>query len=439
MKNLIKTIILLFTLFMYNNLKAQICEFDKIVNDQNYKGFKILETKSKQILIAGIKGYMYNIQTPDHLQHVLTKMDKCGNVLWRISPDSSIGRYAQMDLIDLIEEENGDLMLIVYYFNRYSSISVLRNEYIYFKLDSNGNLKWRKNTNEIYVDKYKKVYSTEKISNNSYLFLTAIDSNNISTTTKINIYDTLGNLLLTKNIDTTAFLQQKIFITHLKNDTTIMVAKAENNNVKLINLDIAANVKENNIIYTPVGFNLLQILYNQTKTELIITRRKIADTSLHVAKYNLSGVLISDTLLMDTAFKKAILYYSDSNLNVFINNYSYVMPTDANYKIFWKDYTQNSGIDHKLFDCAGVVKTHDNSLIILGNQGSSGGMSSQWYWSFVKKMNIIKFIKTITILGANSINTQGGLLQLTAAILPTNAANKNIIWSISDTNLATIT
>ncbi|MFA9215290.1 MAG: Ig-like domain-containing protein, partial [Candidatus Methylacidiphilales bacterium] len=38
-----------------------------------------------------------------------------------------------------------------------------------------------------------------------------------------------------------------------------------------------------------------------------------------------------------------------------------------------------------------------------------------------------------------SINTQGGLLQLTAAILPTNAANKNIIWSISDTNLATIT
>ncbi|NOW87014.1 uncharacterized protein YjdB [Clostridium beijerinckii] len=44
----------------------------------------------------------------------------------------------------------------------------------------------------------------------------------------------------------------------------------------------------------------------------------------------------------------------------------------------------------------------------------------------------------ITIAGADSISTKGGILTLTAGVSPSNATNKAITWSSSDNNIATV-
>jgi uncharacterized protein YjdB len=58
---------------------------------------------------------------------------------------------------------------------------------------------------------------------------------------------------------------------------------------------------------------------------------------------------------------------------------------------------------------------------------------------FIKKIGIIDYVTSINISGTSTINTLGGILLLTANILPASAYNKQILWSINDTNLATIT
>ncbi|MFA9215291.1 MAG: Ig-like domain-containing protein [Candidatus Methylacidiphilales bacterium] len=444
MKNLIKSIFVLLLLVFANCIHAQnACEFDTIVSSQA-QGFKFIETKSKHLLVAGVFGYSLMTTGGEYLKTFLTKLDPCGNVLWSINPDSTIIEGGLINIVKLTEDSNGNIEIIAYYYCTFIKSSSFPfsdtiNEYRFIKLDANGNLIERRKTKETYTNKFKYTYATEKISTNKYMFLNPFDSGNIKSITQLNVFDTLGNLLLKKNMDTTALLQQKMYTLHLKETNTILLTKAENNLVKLITLDTSANVKKSVVINTPNGFNLFQVLLNQTKTELIITSTKIADSSLYVAKYNLEGVLLTDTLLTDTAFKHELLYYVDSATHVFIGKYNYIKLTNSNYKILWKGISENTREKSYDFYYLSVVKSHDNSIVILGNLSSYGGVGKTVKSYFIKKTSIIKYIKTIAILGANSINTQGGLLQLTAAILPTNAANQQVIWSISDTNLATIT
>jgi uncharacterized protein YjdB len=50
-----------------------------------------------------------------------------------------------------------------------------------------------------------------------------------------------------------------------------------------------------------------------------------------------------------------------------------------------------------------------------------------------------QLVQLLTLTGPSIINTNKGSIQITANIAPTEAINKQVTWSINDTNLATIT
>jgi hypothetical protein len=56
-----------------------------------------------------------------------------------------------------------------------------------------------------------------------------------------------------------------------------------------------------------------------------------------------------------------------------------------------------------------------------------------------KKINLFNPVTNITIIGLSTISEKNGSVLLTVNILPASANNKQILWSISDTNLAAIT
>jgi uncharacterized protein YjdB len=69
-------------------------------------------------------------------------------------------------------------------------------------------------------------------------------------------------------------------------------------------------------------------------------------------------------------------------------------------------------------------------------RGGTGIRSSSYWFS---KKSIHQLAQLLTLSGPSLINNNKGSIQISANIAPTSAINKNILWSINDTNLATIT
>ncbi|MFA9215292.1 MAG: Ig-like domain-containing protein, partial [Candidatus Methylacidiphilales bacterium] len=435
MKNLIKSTLLLLLFVFVNNINAQnACEFEKTFNYRE-EGKKIIETKKKQFLIASVFGYQTNIFVQETLNLVLTKTDNCGNIIWKTKPDSSLDLNDKITILNLIEEENEDILLIAKYFKFNAS----KYSYRFIKLDSDGNVKWKKDIGNYFLDKINMV-SIEKISENNFMFISIKDTNNQIMYQTL-FFDTLSNLKRNNYIDSTS---KKIninysFLEVYKQSNTLLtlITNRDTNALKILAIDTFGNVISSVNIVSTKGFGYTWATMNNNKTEYnVFTLYKDAPKR-YVAKYSLTGHLLKDTVLIDTLFTKYEFLYINKNYYLLAKQ-NYLNLVDSNFKIIWKK-TISKELTNSGFNYNGVLNIFDSSLVILGAESSSNGNGNLGLRWFIKKVNLINFISNIQILSANSINTQGGLLQLTAAILPTNAANKNIIWSISDTNLATIT
>jgi hypothetical protein len=168
----------------------------------------------------------------------------------------------------------------------------------------------------------------------------------------------------------------------------------EGNLFKIIKIDFLGNIKKEYSVLIPPSYPIS-----------LIPNEGLAIQLLADDKILLSG----NTIMIIDSNLKVTSYYYDS------------LSTD-----YFK-------INHTIF-------TKDSFMVSVGTGGiwrGGTGIRSSSYW-FSKK-SIHQLAQLLTLSGPSLINNNKGSIQISANIAPTSAINKNILWSINDTNLATIT
>jgi len=106
---------------------------------------------------------------------------------------------------------------------------------------------------------------------------------------------------------------------------------------------------------------------------------------------------------------------------------SSVLPANATNKtITW---SISSGTDKASISATGLVTALDNGTATAKATAADG--SGVFGTATITISNQVIPVSSITISGGTAIATDGGTLQLTASVLPANATNKTVTWSIT--------
>jgi uncharacterized protein YjdB len=117
---------------------------------------------------------------------------------------------------------------------------------------------------------------------------------------------------------------------------------------------------------------------------------------------------------------------------------SAILPANATNKNVTWSITNNTG--QATISTFGLVTAVDNGTVTVKANANDG--SGVYGLLVLTLSNQITPVSSITVTGAGNISTitnDGGTLQLSASVLPSNTTNKNVDWSISNgTGLATV-
>ncbi len=415
-----------FLLLASNFTQAQnACEFDNYIKTNQEKGFKIFESQNKNIYASIISGYSMSASDPS-LTLKLDLIDECGNFIWSKQIDSSINKEGNAYLIDLIPRKNGTLLYVAEY--KGTNAPIVPGIRI-FNIDLNGNVLWKSKFDET-INTFGGLTNVLEIGPNSILLAGAKDGK-----AYFLIGDTLANLI-----------NQKTFFENDNNQSTIQKSyDLGNNSFALLGvndsiafvkyIDTIGNVLSEIIINKiNTNKNISRIDFNYNKTKIILNGLTNNNNG-YVAEYNLKGELIKNIVLQGLPNE-----IKQCSANLFVLFDANVLLTKSN-KWVKLDSNYNTISNHPV----GYDRVAFNDFIDLNNNfcgvGSiflSSGFTSTTSL-YLKKINLINYISSLSISGNSSINVKGATISLNINILPTNAAIRDIIWSISDTNLATLT
>jgi hypothetical protein len=86
----------------------------------------------------------------------------------------------------------------------------------------------------------------------------------------------------------------------------------------------------------------------------------------------------------------------------------------------------------------GVVKALSNGSVMIKGFTTDGGKRDSILLTITNQRYEVTGLTITTAKGSKVISTKEGTLQITPKIVPENADDKSVIWSVSDTNIATI-
>ncbi len=428
MKNLIKIFLLI--LISINTQAQNACEFDSIYQEtlRDERGYKTIFVNGN-LYMASIKGYS-NGYTFNNLFLKLTCLNTCGERIWKKQIDSSLGLIEKsngvnLKFIDLIKRQNNTLIVACNYSKVKTSIGA---GIKLFNIDLAGNVIWKKTFGDT-LSNYS-LNSVTEINPNSYLM--AGQKNGKA---YFLICDTLAQI---KNESTFSINTLKTSLIHkvqIMPDNTIMLLGLEDTIAFIKTIDTSGNLNNSINIPTLKSLQVRAIAFNHDNSKIVLTGLP------YIAQYSLMGNLLKDNILSVTLLKQikvndvtwGVHINFEPNLN-FLHARPYWIKFDSNYNFISKDsfYFELDG------DFIDFFKLN-NSIYGTGSAIASGGVGYIYSIAAIKKINLVKYITNITISGSPTISTKNGSILLTANISPTNANNKNIIWSINDTNLASLT
>ncbi|MBC7384510.1 MAG: Ig-like domain-containing protein [Bacteroidia bacterium] len=420
MKNSILFLGLLALTLNTKNISAQaVCEFEKSLGLPASVGYKIIQTRDDMFVTGCISGYSEDPQVISDRQSVrISKLDKCGNTIWSIAPDSILpaGYYANIG--GLIEASNEDILISI----SYGGLQALKGIQI-IKTDSSGKVKWKhKITDSTY---YYFLNSFEEINSNCYLIGGNFDNSDNKHYSFFMLTDTLGNIIFQKNIIRLYNGRYSSSVYKQKGNDILMLI-LEDSLVKVTSYDSTGGIKNSVNFYKHKTFGLTSMELNSDHSEIIFNGL-ITPGQLYVARHQLNGQLIKDTNLTAALFSNSKCTNLDKNINLISTDKNWII-VDSFFNIHSIDSFTQSGLYFYNY-----CKTKDNYIAAIGGVGKSFGIGKLYRDAFVRKRGVIKYAKSISINGAETISQLHGSIQLLTIILPIDAANKTVVWSVNDT------
>jgi hypothetical protein len=359
----------------------------------------------------------------------LTKVDACGNVIWR---GNTLGYSSSYP--DFHEEPDGTLM--------FSACVSGKNKVRLFKTSATGNLLWIAQIGDTAVT-YSKMKSI-KISSNKYLFAGLKDKPNGDYTGITIIADTAGNTIFQ---DTFTTKNGRLFNVGQKPDGNIVLLGGEDTSIIVVTIDTLGNRLSKHYMSYKLHksintFNA--IIPNYTSTELFFVAHNAHYDSNYVARLDLQGNILKDTIFTQYIPHSRSIY--PLFINPMKNNHYMLTGTsstiiDSNLNIVWTS-NNTATIDwSKQINCS--ILTNDSMVVSTGASNfqrvsTLESVSDLWFGvtSISSKMIMVK---SIAISGGENIAIKNGTLQLMANILPKNALNQTVLWEVNETNKASIT
>jgi hypothetical protein len=439
---ILKLISLLFLAMIINgNLVAQICYIDTLGQAQT-KAFGIVELNDRSLIIAGEKGIggQDKIFVKIAQSLFIKNIDSCNNLNWIITIDSvyDYGKKLEIFKIEYVNDfilftyrkvENNLLKVIECKINRSSTLlttsiiksSVIGGGYSFSEGGSGGS---------IVIN-----ISNNKIVNPGISYH--------SDTVNVNLLDSNDTILRTYKIYFFKF-QPKIVNfkrTDLNKLSLILKCGYNDSAYKIINLDTNLNFIDTVQIFFNDSFPM-DLKFNHSNTRLY----GIGDIFIgggisqpYILKLDLYGKIIKK-LNMPLAVvnePKIIKIYENG---ILFNYTKTTYVADTNLAILLKDSIGQRDINGgKGMFLEDVIISSTNQLYQVGwlwGKAGTGIFSNSNEW--LKKSPIFIYVKTMNITGNSIINTKSGTSQFGVLISPTNAENKVVVWSINDTNIASV-
>ncbi|MEI7979356.1 MAG: T9SS type A sorting domain-containing protein [Bacteroidota bacterium] len=440
MKNLI--ILKFLLLLTFNSFSQKNCEFDIVYPTSNDDeiGNKIVRDKNQVLYLMGIKGFPNRSYLPINLSLYISKVSDCGNIIWQkkidsVGGDGSSPSNQNLFGVDIINRANGDLLLSTYNFDQYANPSK-RNVPAYpgihlYNVNKNGEVLWHKKIN----DSINTYYLTKmvELSENTFLIIGRKNKEAYYL-----LVDTLANIINQKSFKADSAKTGAILNINLNADKTITLLGINSNIPFIKTIDSIGNILDEKSILTPLNHTNYYIDFKYNISGIIVNSYIDSIQRTYVVNYySLSGILNKQMLSTNYSVIKngGFLVNYLPNVNIIYRD-SFWIKVDSNFNIiatYPKQYPLSNSIyigkritENEIADCGGIAL-------------NGGGLSDWHHFMSSKKINLISYITNITISGLSIISTKNGNILLSANILPSSANNKNILWSINDTNLATIT
>ncbi|MBJ7428132.1 MAG: Ig-like domain-containing protein, partial [Bacteroidia bacterium] len=368
------------------------------------------------------------------------KVGNCGDIIWQkkidsVGGDGSSPSNQNLFGVDIINRVNGDLLLSTYNFDQYANPSK-NNVPAYpgihlYNVNTNGDVLWHKKMNDS-VNSYN-LNKMEEISANSYLLIGRKNKEAYYL-----LVDTLANIIKQNSFKADSAKTGAILNINLNADRTITLLGINSNIPFIKTIDSVGNILDEKTILTPPNHTNYYIDFKHNNSGIIVNSYiDSIQRTYFVNYYSINGILNKQMPSTNFSVIKngGILVNYLANVNIIYRD-SFWIKVDSNFNI-----TASYPIQNPRYNALNIGKRiSDNEIGACGRVDFKGGGLSSWRnLMSAKKINLINFVSNITIAGQSVINAKGANIILTANISPASANNKNILWSINDTNIATIT
>jgi hypothetical protein len=436
MKNLLTLFVCLLTVHVFAQAPCEV--YKKFTTNTASSGSKIIELRNGGYVILGSTNLgTSGVTNPGNPMPLIIKTDNCGNVGLIKSFENLQGSNSvyPIDLLELNDES-------IVYASNYSYGQDIQKGLRLLKVKLDGSLIWL----HIFGDTSKKYYPEKltQLTANKFL-LTGYVHTNKKRASAI-IVDTDGVVLFDSSFNSDTSSASYFTSTYINQPNEIELFGVEDSSILHVKIDTLGNILyQQKITNTQAGFKKIdRVIVNETGNNLLISGNN--NQFLYIARLTKNMQLITD-ITTESQF-----YYVSNIKNLGNNQYAYawrkvinpymnytkVMTIDSLLQVTWYDSIYHQGqypIYRYFYD---FIQSKNNSLVYMGCEYFTTGSSNTREVLF-KKKNTTIFITKIQISGPNYIDVKNGSIQLEATITPTNAANQQLIWSVSDTNLASIT
>ena len=354
-----KKILVFIFCFTTFRLCAQVyCEIDSVFKNYSQEiGYKVIQTADGNFVILSSKDP--GLMSSGNPNFKLTKLDICGNIIWRSKTYDSCASGCFPLISDLHEEPDGCIM-----FSGCFSGSVGKDLRLY-KTNATGDLLWATQIGDSAVQ-YGSMKSI-KISSNKYLFAGSIvKPGPISRVAIAIIADTTGNMLFKDTFTTKVGGFGHIATAHNGN---ILLLGGEDTSFLLVTIDTLGNrisKKHLSSNLTKNNYYKDEIVPNFSATELFYTATSTYGDSFYVARFDLLGNILKDTIYTNYVpqYKSRYgLYINSLKTNHYLITGSSLAIIDPDLNIVWK----NNDPSYNQINCSIIA---NDSIIVSTGSGN---------------------------------------------------------------------